>query len=98
METIERLVKFAEECNTFPNSLSVKWTRIGSKNLYISQRMRSRYYLIKSYQTIVGIVDEDTFTFLEMGKYSPTTSRQISFIYKDKFSYCDRLFTDRKVA
>lgn len=98
MEKIDALVKFAEECNTFPSNLSVNWTRVGQKNLYVSQKLRNRYYLIKSYNTVVGVVDEDSSTFLEMGKYSSTTSKQMTCIYRDRFSYCDRMFTDRKVA
>ena len=37
-----------------------------------------RYTLLKSYDTIVGVYDIDNDTFYELGKYSPTTSKQVT--------------------
>lgn len=95
---IEELVKIAEGFNIAPSSLTVNWTQIDNKRLYVSQKLLDRFYLIRSYETIVGVVDEATGRFLEMGKYSPTTSKQINYIYRSRFSSCERLFTERKVA
>lgn len=94
----DELVMFAEKLSSFPSSLSIWWAQIDKKNLYVSEKLRDRFYLIKSYATIVGIVDTETEQFLEMGKYSRTTSKQMTYIYNTRFSECERLFTERKVA
>lgn len=94
---IEELVEFAERCSSFPSYLTIWWTQINKKNLYVSEKLRDRFYLIKSYNTIVGVVDDETKQFLEIGKHSPTTSKQVTFIYRNRFSDCERLFTPTKL-
>jgi len=70
----------------------VKWNRFNYTNAYISNKLEGRYYLIKSYYTIVGMVNEEQKKFFEFGKYSPTTSKQITQINRDRFGYCERIF------
>lgn len=83
-------IRTAKELNSFPGNLSIKWSRFNHCQAWISQCLRNRFFLIKSYNTIVGIVDDQEADFFEMGKYSPTTSKQMTQIYRQRFSDCDR--------
>lgn len=93
----ETAKRTARELINFPNNLSIDWKQIGKKNLYVSQCLRNRFFLIKSYETVVGIVDDQEADFFEIGKYSPTTSKQMTFIYRDRFSDCERKFVEGRV-
>ena len=88
-------IKTARELNSFPGNMSIQWTQFHHCNAYISQCLRNRFFLIKSYSTIVGIVDDQEADFFEMGKYSPTTSKQMTMIYRERFSDCDRKLISR---
>ena len=63
--------------------------RIKTRNFYISNTFRyNDHYIIlfKSYNTIVGFVDCTESIFYEIGKYSKTTSKQMTQIYNMLFS------------
>lgn len=58
--------------------------RIRSMNAYETNVIEidgKRYRFLKSYNTIVGIADYENNTFTEFGKYSVTTSKQVTFFY-----------------
>ena len=67
-----------------------KFNRIRSMNAYTTDavEINGRYYrFLKSYNTIVGIIDYENGTFTEFGKYSVTTSKQVPYFY-NKFKSC----------
>lgn len=79
------------------NALSVvvsKWNRFRNCNAYVSGVVEGRYQLIKSYRTIVAMVDNATSTVYEFGKYSQTTSKQITQIINSMFRGYVREFID----
>ena len=76
---------------------NIQWRRVGAKQAWISNMLDGQYFLIKSYATIVGLVDMDENKYYEIGKYSPTTSRQMTQIHRSNFSNCEREFIDGEV-
>lgn len=82
-------IKTARELSSWPGSDSIRWQRFNYCQAWTSQCLRNRFYLIKSYRTIVGIVDDQEGDFFELGKYSQTTSKQVTQIH-------NRLFPDTK--
>lgn len=65
-------------------------------NAYISnyvyeEESKTYYRLIKSYNTIAALVDCDNYILYEFGKYSTTTSKQITQIHNAYFSDCKRV-------
>lgn len=62
-----------------------KFNRIRSMNAYTTDAIEidgNYYRFLKSYNTIVGIVDYGNNTFTEFGKYSVTTSKQVTVFYR----------------
>lgn len=59
-----------------------KWVRFGSKQCWVSDCIYNRYFLVKSYSTIVAIIDDQTGELFELGKYSVTTSKQVTQLYR----------------
>ena len=95
--TGEEAIKKAQELTSLIPSLSIQWNRVGYKQAWTSQCLQKRYFLIKSYSTIVGIVDVQEGEFFEIGKYSPTTSKQVTQIYNSMFRNCNRNFVAGRV-
>ena len=94
----ERAVETARDLSSLKGVLSnggLRWSRVKSRQMWISQCLNNRFYLIKSYSTIVGLVDDQEADFFEFGKYSPTTSKQMTQVYREQFSDCDRILTNR---
>ena len=58
-----------------------EWTRFNHCQAWISPLLDGRYKLVKSYETIVAIIDLDMDTLYELGKWSSTTSKQVTQIY-----------------
>ena len=87
----------ARELNGIMMIPAIQWTRVGYKQAWTSNVLQKRYILIKSYQTIVGIVDLQDEEFFEIGKYSPTTSKQVTQIYNSMFRNCNRNFVNGRV-
>jgi len=83
-------IKTARQLNSFPNNLTIKWHQFNHCQAWVSECLHNRFFLIKSYQTIVGIVDDQEGDFFEMGKYSTTTSKQMTQIFRQRFSDCER--------
>lgn len=95
--TGETAIKTAKKLADFPSCLSIRWEQFRQCNAYISQCLQNRFYLIKSYSTIVGIVDDQEADFFEIGKYSRTTSKQMTQIYNSRFRDCDRHYVEGRV-
>ena len=74
--------------------LTIKWRRYKSCQAWIGTI--GDYSLIKSYKTIVGLVDDENRKFYELGKYSRTTSRQMTRIYNDLYPFCEREFVGKE--
>ena len=56
--------------------------------------VQARVVPIKSYKTIVGYVDCDEEVFYEYGKYTPTTSKQITQLYNTFYRNFKRELVD----
>ena len=71
------------------------WKRFHHCNAWISECYLNRYFLIRSYDTIVGIIDDQQGILIELGKWSRTTSKQVTQIYNmpDYESYNEYGFT-----
>lgn len=76
---------------------SVGYRQFRKCNAYISELLDDGYYLIKSYYTIVGLVDVANKQFYEIGKYSQTTSKQVTQIYNSEFRNCTRNYIEGRV-
>ena len=50
---------------------------------------------IQSYTTIVAFFNWDTAEFVEVGKYSRTTSRQVTQIHNSEYSSFKRVYFDK---
>lgn len=94
MENTQRLLEIAKKLSS---RYGIGWARFHSCNAYVSEELDDRYILIKSYSTIVGIADTETKEFLEIGKYSRTTSKQCTQIYNQRFRNYTRLYIDGRV-
>lgn len=60
---------------------SVTWQRFRQCNAYISNCILNRYFLVKSYNTIVAVIDDQEGELYELGKWSRTTSKQVTQIF-----------------
>ena len=67
----------------------LKWKRFRSCQCWISECINNRYFLVKSYNTIVAVIDDQQAELYELGKWSTTTSKQVTQIYNmcDNESY-----------
>ena len=66
-----------------------KFRQVRSMNAYITDLVEINnglYRFIKSYNTVVAIFDYDNETYTEFGKYSVTTSKQVTTIYNIEFA------------
>ena len=70
----------------------MKWQRFRSCQAWIGTITYEgiTYGLVKSYATIVGLIDYEERKFYELGKYSRTTSKQVTQIYNSMYTFCDR--------
>ena len=66
-----------------------EWSRFDSKQAWWSDIIatdEADYRLLKSYNTIVVLVDVTNRKFYELGKYSATTSKQVTQFYNKFYS------------
>ena len=89
--TAELILK---NCNAFvhcyePRRFAEKWVRFGSKNMWVSNCIKNRYFLVISYNTLVAVIDDQQGELYELGKWSVTTSKQVTQLYNlsDVISY-----------
>lgn len=68
---------------------SLEWTRFDYKQCWVSECVKNRYFIVKSYNTIVAVIDDQNGELFELGKWSPTTSKQVTQLYNlsDIISY-----------
>ena len=88
---IETLVNFY--------SNGVIFNQFRSCNAYVSEPIFNSafgvmFQLVKSYNTIVGFVNHTTKEYIELGKWSRTTSKQVTQIHNAMFSNFERKFID----
>lgn len=58
-----------------------KWTQFRHCKAWISPCINNRYFLVKSYNTIVAVIDDQNGELYELGKWSQTTSKQVTQIF-----------------
>lgn len=76
---------------------SMRWSQVDQKQLYLSQMLDGNFQLIKSYATVVGLVDHANDTMYEIGKYSKTTSCQITHLQRNVLSGYKREYVEGRV-
>lgn len=59
----------------------VTWKRFRHCNAYISSCIGNRYFLVKSYSAVVAVIDDQNGDLYELGKWTRTTSKQVTQIY-----------------
>ena len=59
----------------------VEWKQFRHCNAYISNCLNNRFFLVKSYNTIVAVIDDQSGELYELGKWSRTTSKQVTQIF-----------------
>ena len=84
---MNEMIKLANELK-----VNAEWKPYHYTAASISKAIDDRYFLIKSYSTVVGLVDWDEAKIYEFGKYSVTTSKQFTRIYNEFFHHCERIF------
>lgn len=89
-ETKPEVVEKARELSSWSKSSEIEWSQFRKCQAWVSGLIDNRYFLIKSYRTIVGLVDTSTGDFYEIGKYSPATSKQMTQIYNSMFRSTER--------
>lgn len=73
-------------CNAFvhcynPFKFADKWVRFDRKQCWVSNCIKDRYYLVISYNTLVAVIDDQNGELYELGKWSVTTSKQVTQLY-----------------
>ena len=73
-------------CNAFvhcynPRNFADRWVQFGSKQCWVSNCINNRYFLVISYNTLVAVIDDQQGELYELGKWSVTTSKQITQLY-----------------
>lgn len=67
--------------------------QVGKRNFYFSDRIKSEKYgcfrALKSYNSIVGFDLEDTHEILEVRRFSPTTSKQVTQFFNERVFWED---------
>lgn len=59
----------------------ITWKQFRHSKAYISNCLFNRYFLIKSYSTIVAVIDDQQGELYELGKWSTTTSKHVTQIF-----------------
>ena len=77
-ETILRKCKATTQGCNIPG---VTWKQFRHCNAYISSCIGNRYFLVKSYNTIVAVIDDQQGELYELGKRSTTSSKQVTQIF-----------------
>jgi len=91
---MEDIIKIAQECS---KKWGICWVQFHKCQAWISDEFDERYRLIKSYHTIVGLIDCKEHVVYEIGKYSRTTSKQFTQICNQLFRGYDRKYIEGRV-
>lgn len=77
------------KASTMHCAMDVTWKQFGSNQCWVSNCIHNRYFLVKSYNTIVAVIDDQNGELFELGKWSITTSKQVTQLYNlsDNESY-----------
>lgn len=86
-------LKLARELMYNPSGYN--WERFYYMNAYISECILNRFFLVKFYNTIVGLIDDQQGEFFEFGKYSRTTSKQCTIIAR-KYE-CKKIYVNERL-
>lgn len=83
-----------KKCNAFvhcynPRRFADKWIQFDKKQCWVSNCIHNRYFLVISYNTLVAVIDDQNGELYELGKWSVTTSKQVTQLYNlsDIISY-----------
>lgn len=71
-----------------PQAYNKKWTQFRHCQCWISPCINNRYFLVKSYSTIVAVIDDQIGELYELGKWSTTTSKQVTQIFNCREPEC----------
>lgn len=93
IEAIMEYLKKNEDKIPFVQFKSTKSWYGDFVNIYTDD-LQARVRPVLSYRTIVGYFDCDEEVFYEYGKYTSTTSKQVTQIYNTLWSRFDRVFVD----
>ena len=77
----ESILRKCEASTTHCAMQDITWKRFRHCNAYISNCILNRYFLVKSYDTIVAVIDDQEGELYELGKWSRTTSKQVTQIF-----------------
>lgn len=77
----ENILKKCKASTSYCLMSEVTWKQFRHCNAYISNCLFNRYFLIKSYNTIVAVIDDQQGELYELGKWSKTTSKQVTQIF-----------------
>ena len=77
----ESILRKCKASTTYCIMPGVTWKRFRHCNAYISSCILNRYFLVKSYATIVAVIDDQQGELYELGKWSKTTSKQVTQIF-----------------
>ena len=82
---------------------TIQWTQFRSCQAYIGELTvvtigNDDYFVhpFRSYETVVAYVDFDTNVLYEVGKYSQTTSKQVTQYYNQVANANERIFHSRR--
>lgn len=79
--TINATVSTITNCLKDVDFLTLKWTQFGKKQCWVSNCIKNMYFIVKSYNTIVAYIDDQEGILYELGKWSTTTSKQVTQLY-----------------
>lgn len=73
-------------CNAFvasynPFRFADNWKQFGKKQCWVSNCIKNRYFLVVSYNTLVAVIDDQLGELYELGKWSVTTSKQVTQLF-----------------
>ena len=77
----ESILRKCEASTTHCAMHDITWKRFRHCNAYTSNCILNRYFLVKSYDTIVAVIDDQEGELYELGKWSRTTSKQVTQIF-----------------
>jgi hypothetical protein len=81
----EIILEFAQELEK--KMYKHKYYQFYGCQAWYSELLEEKYVLFKSYNTIVAIVNTETKCFIELGKWSRTTSKQVT-------RFCNEFYSD----
>lgn len=86
--TREQAIEKKNELMGKPEAWGLAWRQFNHCQAYTAT-YNSKWDIIKSYSTIVGIVDKDEQVMYELGKWSRTTSKQMTQIHNQLYRSYD---------